>query len=118
VADGSSPAGGDDHVVLSTIHSAKGRQWSIVQVLSVVQGVLPSKLATNVAGIEEERRLLYVAMSRAKDMLELYVPRRLFLQYQADGPGQHHDRLERSRFVPPSIFRLFHHRNFAKKLKH
>ena len=119
VADGSSsPAGREDYLVLSTIHSAKGRQWSIVRVLSVVEGVLPSKLATNVAGIEEERRLLYVAMSRAKDKLELYVPRRLFLQYQAGGPGQHHDRLERSRFVPPSTLRFFDRRNFAKKLKH
>jgi hypothetical protein len=57
-------------------------------------------------------------MSRAKDKLQLYVPRRLFLQYQAGGPGQHHDRLERSRFVPPSMFRLFDRRSFAKKLKH
>jgi DNA helicase II / ATP-dependent DNA helicase PcrA len=116
--DGSSnPADGEDYVVLSTIHSAKGRQWSVVWVLSVVDGVLPSKLATMVAQIEEERRLLYVAMTRAKDKLELYVPRRLFLQYHAGGPGQHHDRLERSRFVPPSIFRHFERRNFAKKPK-
>jgi DNA helicase-2/ATP-dependent DNA helicase PcrA len=117
--DGSStPADGDDYVVLSTIHSAKGRQWSIVRVLSVVQGVLPSKLATNVAGIDEERRLLYVAMSRAKDKLELYVPHRLFLQYYAGGPGQHHDRLQRSRFVPPKIFPLLKRRNFAGKPQH
>jgi DNA helicase-2/ATP-dependent DNA helicase PcrA len=117
--DGSStPADGEDYVVLSTIHSANGREWSIVRVLSAVEGVLPSRLATGVAQIEEERRLFYVAMSRAKDQLELYVPRRLFLQYHAGGPGQHHDRLERSRFVPPSIFSLFEHRRFAKKPKH
>jgi DNA helicase-2/ATP-dependent DNA helicase PcrA len=81
----------------------------------VVDGVIPSKLATSVAQIEEERRLLYVAMSRAKDQLELYVPRRLFLPYHAGGPGQHHDRLERSRFIPPSIFPFFERRNFAIK---
>jgi DNA helicase-2/ATP-dependent DNA helicase PcrA len=52
------PASGEDYVVLSTIHSAKGREWSIVPVLSVVDGVLPSKLATSVEQIEEERRLL------------------------------------------------------------
>ena len=113
--DGTNPASGGDYVVLSTIHSAKGREWSIVRVLSVVDGVLPSKLATSVAQIEEERRLLYVAMSRAKDQLELYVPRRLFLQYRAGGPGQHHVRLKRSRFIPPSIFPFFKRRNFAKK---
>jgi DNA helicase-2/ATP-dependent DNA helicase PcrA len=113
--DGTNPASGGDYVVLSTIHSAKGREWSIVRVLSVVDGVLPSKLATSVAQIEEERRLLYVAMSRAKDQLELYVPRRLFLQYRAGGPGQHHVGLERSCFLPSSIFRCFERRNLVTK---
>jgi DNA helicase II / ATP-dependent DNA helicase PcrA len=113
--DGSNPASGEDYVVLSTIHSAKGREWSIVRVLSLVDGVLPSKLATSVAQTEEERRLLYVAMSRAKDQLQLFVPRRLFLAYHAGGPGQHHVGLERSRFLPPSIFPFFERRNFAKK---
>jgi DNA helicase-2/ATP-dependent DNA helicase PcrA len=113
--DGLNSASGEDYVVLSTIHSAKGREWPIVRVLNVVDGVIPSKLATSVAQIEEERRLLYVAMSRAKDQLELYVPRRLFLPYHAGGAGQHHDRLERSRFIPPSIFPFFERRNFAIK---
>jgi ATP-dependent DNA helicase UvrD/PcrA len=112
---GTNPASGEDYVVLSTIHSAKGRQWSIVRVLSVVEGVLPSRLATRVAQIEEERRLLYVAMSRARDQLQLYVPGSLFLPYHAGGPGQHHVSLERSRFLPPSIFPFFERRNFAKK---
>jgi DNA helicase-2/ATP-dependent DNA helicase PcrA len=108
-------ASGEDYVVLSTIHSAKGREWSIVRVLSVVDGVIPSERSATRAQIEEERRLLYVAMSRAKDQLQVYVPRRLFLAYHAGGPGQHHDRLERSRFLPPSIFPFFERRNFAKK---
>jgi DNA helicase-2/ATP-dependent DNA helicase PcrA len=115
--DGTNPASGEDYVVLSTIHSAKGRQWSIVRVLSVVDGVLPSRLATSVAQIEEERRLFYVAMSRAKDQLQVYMPRRLFLAYHAGGPGQHHFGLKRSRFLSPSIFRYFERRNLAKKLK-
>jgi DNA helicase-2/ATP-dependent DNA helicase PcrA len=109
------PVSDEDYVVLSTIHSAKGREWSIVRILSVVDGVLPSRLATSVAQIEEERRLLYVAMSRAKDQLELYVPGRLFLAYHASGPGQHHVGLERSRFLPPSAFSLFERRNLATK---
>jgi DNA helicase II / ATP-dependent DNA helicase PcrA len=113
--DGLNPTPGEDYVVLSTIHSAKGCEWSIVRVLSAVEGVLPSRLATGVAQIEEERRLFYVAMTRAKDMLELYVPRRLFLAYHAGGPGQHHVGLKRSRFLPSSIFPFFERRNFAKK---
>jgi DNA helicase II / ATP-dependent DNA helicase PcrA len=113
--DGTNPASGEDYVVLSTIHSAKGREWSIVRVLSVVDGVLPSRLATSAALIEEERRLLYVAMSRAKDQLQGYVPRRLFLQYRAGGPGQHHVRLKRSRFLPPSIFPFFERRDLVTK---
>jgi ATP-dependent DNA helicase UvrD/PcrA len=113
--DGINPTSGEDYVVLSTIHSAKGREWSIVRVLSAVEGVLPSRLATGVAQIEEERRLFYVAMSRAKDQLQVYVPRRLFQAYHAGGPGQHHVGLKRSRFLPPSIFPFFERRNFAKK---
>ena len=115
--DGTNRASGEDYVVLSTIHSAKGRQWSVVRVLSVVDGVLPSNRSVTPAQIEDERRLLYVAMSRAKDQLQLYGPRRLFLPYHTGGPGQHHDRLERSRFLPPSIFPFFERRKFAKKLK-
>ena len=54
----------EDYTVLSTIHSAKGREWKVVRILSVVDGCIPlSRSADN----EEERRLLYVAMSRAKD---------------------------------------------------
>jgi DNA helicase-2/ATP-dependent DNA helicase PcrA len=115
VTDGTNPASGEDYVVLSTIHSAKGREWSIVRVLSAVEGVLPSRLATGVAQIEEERRLFYVAMTRAKDQLQVYVPRRLFLAFHAGGPGQHHVGLKRSRFLSPSIFPFFERRNFAKK---
>ncbi|MEK9727008.1 MAG: ATP-dependent helicase [Candidatus Margulisiibacteriota bacterium] len=62
----------DEYVVLSTIHSAKGLEWSRVFVLSVVDGYLPSfRSLQDPNQIEEERRLLYVAMTRAKD--ELYV---------------------------------------------
>ena len=111
VTDGTNPASGEDYVVLSTIHSAKGREWSIVRVLSAVEGFLPSKLATSAAQIEEERRLFYVALSRAKDQLQVYVPGRLFLGYHAGGPGQHHFGLKRSRFLPSSIFPFFECRN-------
>ncbi|MBL6723326.1 MAG: ATP-dependent helicase [Candidatus Margulisbacteria bacterium] len=65
----------DEHVVLSTIHSAKGLEWSRVFVLSVVDGYIPSfRSLQDPAQIEEERRLLYVAMTRAKDDLYLIKP--------------------------------------------
>jgi DNA helicase-2/ATP-dependent DNA helicase PcrA len=58
----------DDYLILSTIHSAKGQEWTAVFVLNTVDGCIPSDLATGTTPeIEEERRLLYVAMTRAKD---------------------------------------------------
>ena len=58
----------EDYLILSTIHSAKGQEWKSVFVLNVVDGCIPSDLGTGTtAEIEEERRLLYVAMTRAKD---------------------------------------------------
>ncbi len=70
----------EDHVILSTIHSAKGQEWKSLFVLNVVDGCLPSDLGTGTTGDieEEERRLLYVAMTRAKDALHLVVPQRFF----------------------------------------
>ena len=63
---------GDDYLILSTIHSAKGQEWTAVYVLNVVDGCIPSDMSTGtVDDIEEERRLLYVAMTRAKKRLEL-----------------------------------------------
>ena len=65
----------EDYLILSTIHSAKGQEWVAVFLLNTVDGCLPSDLATgSTPEIEEERRLLYVAMTRAKDQLHLMVP--------------------------------------------
>ena len=72
----------EDYLILSTIHSAKGQEWKSVFVLNVVDGCIPSDMATGTpAEIEEERRLLYVAMTRAKDDLHLIMPQR-FLRHQ------------------------------------
>ncbi|HJZ21524.1 MAG TPA: ATP-dependent helicase, partial [Bradyrhizobium sp.] len=66
------PLRDEDYLILSTIHSAKGQEWKSVFVLNVVDGCLPSDLGVGTsAEIEEERRLLYVAMTRAKDDLHL-----------------------------------------------
>jgi hypothetical protein len=71
----------EDYLILSTIHSAKGQEWKSVFVLNVVDGCMPSRLrAGTSAEIEEERRLLYVAMTRAKD--DLHVPQRFFTHGQ------------------------------------
>src|ERR1700716_3522670 len=65
----------EDYLILSTIHSAKGQEWKSVYLLNVVDGCMPSDLGTGTsADIEEERRLLYVAMTRAKDDLHLVLP--------------------------------------------
>lgn len=97
----------DDFVVLSTIHSAKGREWTSVAVLNVVDGCIPSDMATGTPEeIEEERRLLYVAMTRAKDELELLLPQRFFVHQQA-GLGDRHVYASRSRFLPNALLPLF-----------
>ena len=71
------------YLILSTIHSAKGQEWKSVFVLNVVDGCIPSDLGTGASDeIEEERRLLYVAMTRAKDDLHLVVPQRFFTHGQ------------------------------------
>src|SRR6516164_5922826 len=73
----------EDYLVLSTIHSAKGQEWKSVFVLNCVDGCIPSDLATgSTPEIEEERRLLYVAMTRAEDYLHLIVPQRFFAHQQ------------------------------------
>ena len=78
-----SPLLDEDYLILSTIHSAKGQEWKSVFILNAVDGCLPSDLATgSSAEIEEERRLLYVAMTRAKDNLHLIIPQRFFAHSQ------------------------------------
>ena len=97
----------DDYLILSTIHSAKGQEWRAVHVLNVVDGCIPSDMATgSTAEIDEERRLLYVAMTRAKDHLTLMVPQRFYVRQQASS-GDRHVLASRSRFIPASITRHF-----------
>ena len=61
------PLKDEDYLILSTIHSAKGQEWKSVFILNAVDGCIPSDLGTGTNDeVEEERRLLYVAMTRAK----------------------------------------------------
>jgi hypothetical protein len=97
----------EDYLILSTIHSAEGQEWKSVFVLNVVDGCMPSDLATGTtAEIEEERRLLYVAMTRAKDTLHLITPHRFFTHGQSS-MGDRHVYASRSRFTPGSLLSLF-----------
>ncbi|WP_085315862.1 ATP-dependent helicase [Derxia lacustris] len=101
------PLRDDDYLILSTIHSAKGQEWEAVHLLNAVDGCLPSDMATgSEAEIEEERRLLYVAMTRAKDALHLVVPQRFHVTQQAPG-GDRHVLAARTRFVPAGLLALF-----------
>jgi DNA helicase-2/ATP-dependent DNA helicase PcrA len=97
----------EDYLILSTIHSAKGQEWRSIFVLNVVDGCIPSDLATGTAAeIEEERRLLYVAMTRARDELSLIVPQRFFTHGQS-AYGDRHVYAARTRFIPEELLKLF-----------
>jgi DNA helicase-2/ATP-dependent DNA helicase PcrA len=97
----------EDYVILSTIHSSKGQEWKSVHVLNVVDGCIPSDMSTgNADDIEEERRLLYVAMTRAKEHLHLVVPNRFFIKQQAQ-MGDRHVYAARSRFISPAMLKYF-----------
>ncbi|HRO10852.1 ATP-dependent helicase [Amaricoccus sp.] len=97
----------EDYLVLSTIHSAKGQEWKSVFLLNCVDGCLPSDLASDTpAEIEEERRLMYVAMTRAKDALHLLTPLRFYVHGQA-ARGDRHVYAPRSRFLPGHLLDRF-----------
>jgi DNA helicase-2/ATP-dependent DNA helicase PcrA len=97
----------EDYLILSTIHSAKGQEWKSIYVLNVVDGCMPSDLGTGTSPeIEEERRLLYVAMTRAKDDLHLMVPQRFFTHGQ-HARGDRHVYASRTRFIPDRLLGLF-----------
>jgi DNA helicase-2/ATP-dependent DNA helicase PcrA len=96
----------EDYLILSTIHSAKGLEWDVVYVLNAVDGCIPSDMATGTPQeIEEERRLLYVAMTRARDFLYLLQPHRFYTRGRPD--RDHHVHAPRTRFIPGMLSPLF-----------
>jgi DNA helicase II / ATP-dependent DNA helicase PcrA len=100
--------------VLSTIHSAKGQEWDAVFVLNVIDGCIPSDMAAGSREqVEEERRLLYVAMTRAREHLHLIRPMRLYRSHQ-HRHGDSHIRTMRSRFIPDCILDLFERRTHGR----
>ena len=87
----------EDYLVLSTIHSAKGLEWDSVHVLHAADGNIPSDMATGDDDeIEEERRLLYVAMTRARDSLTVLFPQRYYRRRDRSDP---HTYAQLSRFL-------------------
>lgn len=105
----------EDYLILSTIHSAKGQEWTKVFVLNVVDGCIPIDLSAGERKeLEEERRLLYVAMTRAKDSLHLVAPQRFYTSGQA-ARGDRHVYASRTRFIPSHILQHFHLTSWASK---
>lgn len=97
----------EDYLILSTIHSAKGQEWTKVFILNAVDGCIPSDLAVGTKEeVEEERRLLYVAMTRARDSLHVVTPQRFFVHGQA-ARGDRHVYASRSRFITARMLDRF-----------
>lgn len=104
----------EDYLILSTIHSAKGQEWRSVFMLNVVDGCIPSDLGVGTtAELEEERRLLYVGMTRARDHLALVTPQRFFT-YGQNSQGDRHVYASRTRFIPATLLQFFETTNWPK----
>jgi DNA helicase-2/ATP-dependent DNA helicase PcrA len=92
----------DDYVVISTAHSAKGLEWLVVHLAHLVDGAFPSDMALrSESGLEEERRLFYVAVTRARDELLMYAPLRM--PYHRRGRDDRHGFGVASRFVDEAV---------------
>jgi DNA helicase-2/ATP-dependent DNA helicase PcrA len=97
----------EEYVVLSTIHSAKGQEWDYVYVLNVADGNFPSEFAAGKPELlEEERRLLYVAMTRARNELHLCAPLKYSVTQQARD-GDRHVYGAKSRFMTDKVLETF-----------
>jgi len=103
-----SPYLDEDYLVLSTVHSAKGQEWDSVYVLNVADGNFPSEFSTGRSDqIEEERRLLYVAMTRAKNDLHLIAPLKYYVTNQSKN-GDRHVYGAKSRFLTAAVMVKLH----------
>jgi DNA helicase-2/ATP-dependent DNA helicase PcrA len=91
----------EDYLILSTIHSAKGLEWPVVHLLHLVDGAVPSDMAlASPAGLAEERRLFYVAVTRARDQLYLYAPLRM--HHHRTSADDRHSYGQLTRFLGPA----------------
>ncbi len=107
----------EDYLILSTVHSAKGQEWEAVFLLNVTDGSFPSEFATGKPElIEEERRLFYVAMTRAKQSLVLVSPLRFHVTQQRRD-GDKHVYGARSRFMTDQLLATMD-RRYAGRSEH
>lgn len=99
----------EDYLILSTIHSAKGAEWDAVHLIHAADGMIPSDMATgDEEEIEEELRLLYVALTRARDHLYVYFPLRY--HHRRMGLSDDHSYAQLSRFFTPRVLESFERR--------
>ncbi len=96
------PRRDEDWLVLSTMHSAKGCEWKVVYIIHAADGMIPSDMATeDENSVEEERRLFYVAVTRARDRLYITYPLRY--HYRRQPLGDYHGYAQPSRFIDPAV---------------
>jgi DNA helicase II / ATP-dependent DNA helicase PcrA len=99
----------EDYLILSTVHSAKGLEWDCVYVIHAADGSIPSDMATGSdEEIEEERRLFYVALTRARNHLWICFPQRYYFANRRRGDA--FSFAQRTRFLPDSVMDLFQER--------
>ena len=92
----------EDYLILSTIHSAKGCEWDVVYVIHAADGNIPSDMATGCEDqVEEERRLFYVALTRARDFLEVCSPLRYY--QKKSGMSDRHTYAQLTRFLAGEV---------------
>ena len=95
----------EDYAVISTVHSAKGLEWPVVHLPHLVDGAFPSDMALrSEGGLEEERRLFYVALTRARDELLLYCPLRM--PHHRFALDDRHSFAQQSRWLDEQALRL------------
>jgi len=112
------PSLDDDWLTLSTVHSAKGGEWDVVHLIHAADGAFPSDMATGTdQGVDEERRLFYVALTRARSHLHIYAP----LRYHHGDPAgwtDGHSYAQRTRFLPPELDGLMDMRAVRTRIEH
>src|SRR5207244_2197220 len=102
----------EDYLILSTVHSAKGGEWDVVHLIHAADGMIPSDMSTGDKDeIEEERRLLYVALTRARDNLYVYWSLRMYRHPRGLDDNHHYAQI--SRFLPEPVQALFTRRSTA-----
>jgi len=110
------PTHDDDWLTLSTVHSAKGGEWQVVHLIHAADGAFPSDMATgDKESVDEERRLFYVALTRARKHLHIYAP----LRYHHGDPAgwtDKHSYAQRTRFLPPEMDELLDHRAIRSEI--